>query len=303
MSTQTGSPKRCERSHDLISELPEGILHEILSSLSFKEMGRTCVLSKRWRYLWTSHPNLYFNFRGEWRKRSMFLSFINRGLLAGPEAFSVINSLQICCPFIVKQERVDLWVAAALKRKVKSLDLAYCASKRDDLYNSTLFSGDSLERLYLNFFDGGPVPTQLNMPNLKVLHLANMAFLEVEPDADFFKFLPSLEELIIQNCDLTYLVCLNICCQALRMLVIEYCTGSDRCEVHIDAPLLLVFKNHCHFMAKKYTMGRMSSLEHVEIDLGIILNDSAYLEVAKLFRGISLVESLDLTHCSIEVRM
>jgi len=38
---------------DLISDLPDGILHYILSRLSTEEAVRTSVLATKWRYLWT----------------------------------------------------------------------------------------------------------------------------------------------------------------------------------------------------------------------------------------------------------
>ena len=41
---------------DKISELPEPILHHILSFLRFKEVVRTCVLSKKWERVWLTHP-------------------------------------------------------------------------------------------------------------------------------------------------------------------------------------------------------------------------------------------------------
>ncbi|XP_028098657.1 F-box/LRR-repeat protein 25-like [Camellia sinensis] len=46
---------------DRISTLPDPILHEILSSMDLKYAIQTCALSKRWRYLWTSLPNLHFD--------------------------------------------------------------------------------------------------------------------------------------------------------------------------------------------------------------------------------------------------
>ncbi|XP_026445006.1 F-box/FBD/LRR-repeat protein At1g16930-like isoform X2 [Papaver somniferum] len=47
---------------DRISQLPDSIIHHILSFLSDTTYAvQTCVLSKRWRYLWTSLPVLKFS--------------------------------------------------------------------------------------------------------------------------------------------------------------------------------------------------------------------------------------------------
>ncbi|XP_021763008.1 putative F-box/LRR-repeat protein At4g13960 [Chenopodium quinoa] len=48
---------------DRISELPDFILHHILSYLSTKEAAQTGVISKRWQYVWETFPILDCN---EW---------------------------------------------------------------------------------------------------------------------------------------------------------------------------------------------------------------------------------------------
>lgn len=45
---------------DQISQLDDQVLITILSLLTVKEAERTCVLSKRWRYLWTFTSCLNF---------------------------------------------------------------------------------------------------------------------------------------------------------------------------------------------------------------------------------------------------
>jgi len=45
---------------DMISELPDAILHGILSHLPTKEAVRTSTLSKRWGSLWTELPSFRF---------------------------------------------------------------------------------------------------------------------------------------------------------------------------------------------------------------------------------------------------
>ena len=45
---------------DSFGELPEHILSHILSFLPTKEAVRTSILSKRWKFIWTSIPELHF---------------------------------------------------------------------------------------------------------------------------------------------------------------------------------------------------------------------------------------------------
>ncbi|KAJ0639572.1 putative F-box domain, leucine-rich repeat domain superfamily, F-box-like domain superfamily [Helianthus annuus] len=57
-------PEYAERmALDRISTLPQPILEPILSLLSAEEAARTSILSKEWRYRWTTIPNLEFTLR------------------------------------------------------------------------------------------------------------------------------------------------------------------------------------------------------------------------------------------------
>ncbi|PNX57733.1 F-box/LRR-repeat protein, partial [Trifolium pratense] len=48
------------RRRNRINQLPDKILHRILSFLTTKEAVTTSILSKRWIHLWISVPNLNF---------------------------------------------------------------------------------------------------------------------------------------------------------------------------------------------------------------------------------------------------
>ncbi|KAL3642202.1 hypothetical protein CASFOL_013017 [Castilleja foliolosa] len=69
-----------EGSMDRISQLPQPLLHDILCLLSQKEAVQTSVLSKSWRYLGSTRPNLDFQdsfFRG---KKEKLPSFVDKTL-------------------------------------------------------------------------------------------------------------------------------------------------------------------------------------------------------------------------------
>ncbi|KAL9166731.1 hypothetical protein ABFS82_05G050000 [Erythranthe guttata] len=64
---------------DKISELPNEMLQRILCFLSQEEVVRTSVLSKSWRYIWCTRPNLVFTanyyFKGE--KKQDFIPLVD----------------------------------------------------------------------------------------------------------------------------------------------------------------------------------------------------------------------------------
>jgi hypothetical protein len=68
--TYSKSPKEAETTYKkkkkttnnkCLSNLPEAVLLDILSLLPTKDAARTSLLSKRWKYLWASIPNLVFD--------------------------------------------------------------------------------------------------------------------------------------------------------------------------------------------------------------------------------------------------
>ncbi|KAJ3686970.1 hypothetical protein LUZ61_016134 [Rhynchospora tenuis] len=58
---QAGKSMRGEM--DRISSLPDCLIHLTLSFLTAQEAVQTCVLSKRWKNLWTTSPFLNFDLR------------------------------------------------------------------------------------------------------------------------------------------------------------------------------------------------------------------------------------------------
>ncbi|KAL3634889.1 hypothetical protein CASFOL_021943 [Castilleja foliolosa] len=66
---------------DRLSQLPQPILHSILSLLSQKDAVRTSVLSKSWRYLWHGSLNVEFRDRDHgYTRNKRFWSFVDKTL-------------------------------------------------------------------------------------------------------------------------------------------------------------------------------------------------------------------------------
>ncbi|RZC88781.1 hypothetical protein C5167_031154 [Papaver somniferum] len=84
---------------DRISELPDSLLHRILSSLDIKHVARTSFLSKRWSRIWTSFPTLVFPNLYHKSEINKFMDFVDRTLRL-PDASSNIQKGTFSYPFV-----------------------------------------------------------------------------------------------------------------------------------------------------------------------------------------------------------
>ncbi|MFS8030177.1 putative F-box domain, leucine-rich repeat domain superfamily, F-box-like domain superfamily [Helianthus anomalus] len=64
---------------DRLSNLPNDLIHKILSFIDVKYAIRTSALSSRWRYIWTSMPCLNFSSEG-FHSLPEFSKFVTRVL-------------------------------------------------------------------------------------------------------------------------------------------------------------------------------------------------------------------------------
>ncbi|KAL5721907.1 hypothetical protein ACHQM5_005492 [Ranunculus cassubicifolius] len=109
-----GNVKRIDE--DRLSNLPDPILHQILSFLGdMKQVIPTSLLSKRWRYLWTSLPFLFFQCSYE-----NFSDFVYRVLLLRDnstiQTFSLKHSTQEC-----RSNDLESWIRTAVCRNVQNM--------------------------------------------------------------------------------------------------------------------------------------------------------------------------------------
>ncbi|TXG69213.1 hypothetical protein EZV62_004148 [Acer yangbiense] len=134
---------------DMISELPEPILHHILSFLDFRQAAQTCVLSKNWERVWLAYPvvdiyNGLFDFPFHCkteifrRRRLRLLDSLEKSLrnrhhhckdLVSMKKFNMVMEIledQEFAPL------VDKCVSYAIKCNVKKLKLDFGLDDDDD---------------------------------------------------------------------------------------------------------------------------------------------------------------------------
>ncbi|KAK0579186.1 hypothetical protein LWI29_022404 [Acer saccharum] len=116
---------------DRISELPDFIIHHIMSYLSSKKVAQMSVLSKRWNYLQISFPILVFNMS---RKKSSrehtveFMRFVDASILRFCELQVPLQKFRLCMPLHDVEGLISLldkWIELAVAREVKELDFNF----------------------------------------------------------------------------------------------------------------------------------------------------------------------------------
>jgi hypothetical protein len=134
---------------DRISDLPEGVLHHLLSLMPAHDAVRTCVLGQRWHQLWRSAPAISFTtFDRFIRSADRFNQFVDHLLLLRRHVaplescnFLLVETEVYSDVFLAANERtVSGWISRALRLQVRVL--RFCLGF-DDLFwlpNTPLFS-------------------------------------------------------------------------------------------------------------------------------------------------------------------
>ncbi|XP_058089597.1 F-box/FBD/LRR-repeat protein At1g13570-like [Magnolia sinica] len=259
-------------SYDKISNLPDSVLHNILSLMPTKSAIRTSILSRRWRYLW--------------RDRSIYILILdNSEELASsryPEEFvgainlyvnlnhgKEIETLQLFFyPGDQYESDYEKWIEFAVEGGVKELDLDFChlylpfilirgqplEDRKPFKLPSKLFSCNSLTHLNLSRCDLN-LPSNFNgFGSLKVLRLQ---WVNINDDMlqSMLSKCPILEKLSLIECNDVTSINISAPDLYLKSLMVAHCYA---CELKIFAPNL----QSLHFNAdvNEYWFNNISSL-------------------------------------------
>ncbi|XP_056161571.1 F-box protein At5g03100-like isoform X2 [Syzygium oleosum] len=266
-SRRSGSPS------DLVSALPDAVIHRIFSFLPLEDVVKTSALSRRWRSTWTSATDLVFDGDIEGRPRgTLAFSFLVDGVLDQCTSPSVkrfhVTGFRYDKPY---QPKVDLWLRFAVRRRVEDLRL-WLTNHSPIFYllPGILYSLSWLVRLDVRscrFSLGRAV----RWPRLKVLSIRN-----AELSDDFlgriFRGCPVLESLELHGCWGVENIVIDS--TSVKELVLVHGTFSNPKKIWAPHLLLLrVLGRRHHLNLIRLRLDDISSLVEAELDFDIVTLD------------------------------
>ncbi|KAH9607141.1 hypothetical protein KSS87_005066 [Heliosperma pusillum] len=227
--------------NDRLSELPNDLILSILSHLTTKEVRRTSVISKKWRrWLLGYYPKL--NFQGSreivriWfeirnndeeltKQKSNFISEVDhvmeQHLDSAIDHFRVVFDLDTSW-----QSRIDHWVALALRKRVKTLELDF--QPVYDRMDTHLNRGG----LFIDYSNPQGIVHSLASLSLNYVNITS------EVVDNILLSCPVLENLYIRQS--IFLTSIKSQSSSLKHLDVSYC--EELHTIDISAPKMVLFR-------------------------------------------------------------
>ncbi|CAL5361627.1 unnamed protein product [Camellia sinensis] len=314
MLSMENNPKRDEEAkaaaaaamvmHDRIPQLPDSIVHNILSLLPPKDAARTSILSKACHHLYSTSPFLAFEvgFKNpdyiitpnEYKEKlDLVDKCLQRHLLQNPNmrafkmsiSFPYTKSLATC---------LHKWVTIALARNIDELNLDVTSTTQFYILPMSVPIANTLKVVSLSY-----CKLQNNclgkLPQLQKLSLHRVY---IEEDNQFFENLdfhcPSIEDLKLSLCQ--GLNRLHLGSTLLRLKNVHLDAAFDLKSIEIKAPNIHRF-SFCGqgFSSFQHNLSACTVLQTLELRETLI-TDQAFQE---LMTQLPSLEVLGLHSCSI----
>ncbi|KAJ0630984.1 putative F-box domain, leucine-rich repeat domain superfamily, F-box-like domain superfamily [Helianthus annuus] len=234
---------------DRLSNLPNDLIHKILSFIDVKYAIRTSALSSRWRYIWTSMPCLNFSSEG-FHSLPEFSKFVTR-VLSTRNNKTEVHYVKLAFCGKASEAFVKRILKYAFSHNVQQLDGTCLPGKKgyhEDLCESPLsvFSSQSLKSLTMSGYGYRhyvKIPPTWYLPALTTLNLFCVA-LHADDTTDKCAGLLSncanLKNLTLNNCRIPggRSKDLHLCHLGLSNLTLE---DGGYNAVYVDTPQLKKF--------------------------------------------------------------
>ncbi|XP_029125665.1 F-box/FBD/LRR-repeat protein At1g13570 [Cajanus cajan] len=258
---------------DRISDLPRNLIDVILQHLPIEDLVKTTILSRKWRYMWTSVPQLKFN-------SNFFSKCEDLGCL---ETYVTVTKLlllydgpmhkfilEIPSNFPIQRKLFNEWILFLSRKGVKHLELVNLANLRrvPCQMPSHIFSCQELTYLKLHNFE---LSTSLDFGGFRNLVELRLYVIVFESDA--------LESLMSG-------------CPLLEKLIIFHCSGFQHVNVH--APTLKVFHVYDSEVIKSISLKHKHNLIELILSANTLVNNVEGGWVCDLLKGLLKIERLCL---------
>ncbi|KAJ9562611.1 hypothetical protein OSB04_007771 [Centaurea solstitialis] len=298
---------------DVISNLPDCILHHILSFMPTKEAVKTSILSTRWKNLWASVPNIDLDdallYASEVDVRhppemTSFVSFVERVLRLRDA--SNIEKFRLSCRVCFDASQINSWIYHALMHSVHELDLCLFAEDPSVIPRS-MFDSKSLVSLKIEMNCVVELPSRISFPRLKILHLSLVTFPNDDSTEKLFSGCPALEELVLLDCEWMNLNNIAISSSTLKSLSIDDLPyygpldGPCGCKIKIDAANL-TFLEYIGYLSNEIFLDDVSSLVKacIHIPKPHERQKEVVCRTVDLLKGLRYVESLRISNSTLE---
>ncbi|KAK6140659.1 hypothetical protein DH2020_025593 [Rehmannia glutinosa] len=194
---------------DRISQLPQHILQHVLSFLSQKEAVQTSLLSKSWRYLWCTRPNIEFRESRFTGNKETFMSVLDKTLQGYHDQMLCIQEFCVEISNIDSvSESISLlekWIPiVTMNMRLKTFNLSF--SSNVTYFNLpvilVVFESEFLHKLYLKrcmLLSQKPLDMVLSK-HLKTLSLKRV-YIKDETFEKIMSSCPFIEYVVLHKCE------------------------------------------------------------------------------------------------------
>ncbi|XP_024026754.1 putative F-box/LRR-repeat protein At3g18150 [Morus notabilis] len=288
---------------DRVSGLPDFLLHRILSFLPRKDANQTCVLSKRWNYIWDTSPVFDFDqdiyipdpiaFTPKYRKQAReFINFVDKSLQRFSCCNLLMEKLELRMRLIERNHfpMIDQWLALFLNLDSGVQEMRLMVKTGYSDYDDD----DGIYTLPKTTFVAKSISGPSKLDRLQKLSL------------EFVNISESVIQNIDRNChNLNYLYLQNIC--GLKTLQISklnkletvtiVSTGylRDLESVNIDAPNLKYFRIDANGPKCCISLNSCYNLKELRLSGCGITDDLLHWYPSRF----PFIEVLEISNCSL----
>ncbi|GLT95111.1 hypothetical protein SLE2022_128130 [Rubroshorea leprosula] len=292
---------------DRLSDLPDCLIHHILSFMDAKYAVQTCILSKRWVRIWTQLQVVKIDskfFNRVVNFRNFICQVLDRCETSNVLAVSICSRRNN-----LGWALVDKIISFAVSHSIQELDLSLKYSIGDV---QSVFRCQSLRVLKLDSICALPLPNSISLASLKTLILCGVRLRSENNCFDLFSSCLDLQNLVLDGVSLTISDIFNISAPALVDLTMSniifyiaknaklpYFASIKERKVVITAPRLASFSFTC-YSPVSLSMDNSPLLENVNLsifrdDLLLTREEGSFMFVIDMLRQLGNARSLTVS--------